>query len=297
MIHAFRSYSGVPYFYDGWTNQLFSVDEDLYEWAATASDHDARGKILEVLGISLDFALLSPLETVWEKIDRAPGPYRIVIEASQACNLRCRYCSHTLAGSLTRERPHRNLHLEKETVDLVIRDYFDAGKATVREVFFYGGEPLLNFPVIQHAVNRIRMTGSNAVIQVVTNGVLLTDPAIVRFFVDRDVGLQVSLDGPCHDKNRRTADGQGGSLDALTESNTMAKSAKDFLAHINKDKEFAKKFFEAKTEKEKQALLNTEGYQFTQADIMKEVPLSDHVLEMAAGGKLGCDQCANGWKW
>ena len=79
----------------------------------------------------------------------------------------------------------------------------------------------------------------------------------------------------------------------------MAKSAKDFLARMNKDKEFAKKYFAAKSEKEKHEMLSKEGFEFTQADVkksMKEVALSDHVLDGVAGG-LGCAQCANGWRW
>ena len=79
----------------------------------------------------------------------------------------------------------------------------------------------------------------------------------------------------------------------------MAKGAKNFLKQLNTDKAFAKKYFAAKTEKEKHELLSKEGFEFSQADVkkgMKEVALSDHVLDGVAGG-LGCAQCANGWRW
>ncbi len=209
MIYLFRSYSATPYLFDGWSNKIFALDEGFYEFLSTNEGNDLSTGMLKKMGITLKVAPLLPLDEIFVKIDKAKGPQRIVIEASQACNLRCSYCAHTLSGSLTRQRPHRNRHLDQKTMDLIIAEYFGSEKNSVKELFFYGGEPLLNFSVIHHGINQIRKAGSTTLIQLVTNGLLLDDQEMIRFFVTQNVGLQVSLDGPSHDTHRLTLDGKG----------------------------------------------------------------------------------------
>jgi uncharacterized protein len=78
-------------------------------------------------------------------------------------------------------------------------------------ITFYGGEPLLNFPVIEAVVDYVRNRGfRNVTFSVSTNGLLLND-TIADFLVENEVSVAVSLDGPQpeHDRNRVNANGQG----------------------------------------------------------------------------------------
>ena len=78
-----------------------------------------------------------------------------------------------------------------------IRDYFGHPQCN-GIVTFYGGEPLLEFDLLKQAVlfaeETGHQTGINPDFQVTTNGTLLTDDRI-RFLVDHDIFVTVSLDG------------------------------------------------------------------------------------------------------
>ncbi|MDD3363705.1 MAG: radical SAM protein [Syntrophomonas sp.] len=215
MIELFRSYSDKPYIYDGYTNYLYSVSEDIYQRLSTAGSGIERDLLLNSLGIRDTIAPIVPLAKVEEDMVKAEGPERVVLEMTEDCNLRCRYCPHTLADSLPSDRPHRRRHMTKEVIDLVFSEYFSAERDTVPHLFFYGGEPLLNYDMVEYAVNRARALSKSPMIFVVTNGLLLTE-AMVEFFAANEVGLQISLDGPHQDEYRKTADGRGSLAPLMT---------------------------------------------------------------------------------
>jgi uncharacterized protein len=84
-----------------------------------------------------------------------------------------------------------------------IRDTFRIG--------FYGGEPLMAFPMIERIVGHARKCKGEAVqFSVTTNGTLLTD-AIGRFLIAEGFRLLISLDGPAsvHDRYRVFRNGRG----------------------------------------------------------------------------------------
>lgn len=77
-------------------------------------------------------------------------------------------------------------------------------------ITFYGGEPLLNFPLIKKIVKYAREKDENILFTISTNGLLLEDEA-AEFLVKNEVVVWVSLDGPMeqHDRNRVTSSGKG----------------------------------------------------------------------------------------
>jgi uncharacterized protein len=139
---------------------------------------------------------------------------QLVLIVTEQCNLRCRYC--VFSGSYTYERPHGLTRLSVADACRAV-DWFAELVAAQRAqhpgrqfaLTFYGGEPLLNVPVIratlEHAARRFPGWFRPGI---TSNGVQLT-PQNVAMLVAHRVHLAVSLDGPAseHDRNRRDAGG------------------------------------------------------------------------------------------
>jgi uncharacterized protein len=122
------------------------------------------------------------------------------------CNLRCDYC---YTGEKFR-RPMTEAMVEA-SVDLALSD-------SPRRIVlgFFGGEPLLHFPLVVRAVEIFRARLSRRVhppeLDIVLNtNATLIDERIVSWLVHENVGLNVSLDGPAavHDRCRRDRGGRG----------------------------------------------------------------------------------------
>lgn len=124
---------------------------------------------------------------------------------TNACNMSCVYCQ---AQTSAQER--KGL-MSFETVEKAIEIALQApGRSAVFE--FQGGEPLLNFNTIRHAVEYTEQNKNNKEISytVVTNTLLMTDEMIC-FFNEYKVSISTSLDGDLniHDCNRPLAAGGG----------------------------------------------------------------------------------------
>lgn len=156
---------------------------------------------------------------------------KLVLEVTDACNLRCKYCSYTInsQSTSTKAKGHSNNFLSKENAISAIDEYFkEYGKLIeqlpnkyLRNKFntknppvigFYGGEPLLCFPLIEELICYVKSNYKeyNPTFNVTTNGTLLT-PSIIDFFAENDVELAISFDGAKsqHDKNRVYPNGLG----------------------------------------------------------------------------------------
>ena len=115
------------------------------------------------------------------------------------------------------EKPSSDL-MSWDTAKAAADFYFNALKKIRRHdpcrpgvVSFSGGEPLLNFSVLEKTVNDIHSQGIDNVFYTIrTNGILL-DGHIAEFLVKNNFAIWVSLDGmkTDHDRNRVYADGQG----------------------------------------------------------------------------------------
>jgi uncharacterized protein len=99
------------------------------------------------------------------------------------------------------------------------------------EVSFFGGEPLMNFPVMCHTVKygeeQAAKHGKSIRFHVTTNGTLLT-PEIIEFLKEKNFSMILSLDGPkeVQDSMRCFSSGKG-SYDVV------AKNLKSILSEGN----------------------------------------------------------------
>lgn len=121
---------------------------------------------------------------------------RLIIIACQDCNLMCRYC-YAQQGSYGENNIKKNMSLEtyKKSFDFILSE-FPGG---IRQIQFFGGEPLLNFKFIKEACewttdfcskNNIKIPDFS----IVTNGTIISDE-IIDMFHQYHFFVTISLDG------------------------------------------------------------------------------------------------------
>lgn len=135
---------------------------------------------------------------------------RITLVVTEKCNLRCTYCAYSGKYQFHRKHSKKNMNVEmmKKAVDF----YFSKSSANnEKNISLYGGEPLLNFGLIKECVNYIKKTYSTiAKFNMTTNGTLLNKKNI-KFLVQNQFSLLISIDGPkeIHDRYRVFKNGKG----------------------------------------------------------------------------------------
>ena len=134
----------------------------------------------------------------------------LCLMAAQDCNLRCKYCFGD-GGSYGEKRGLMNAEVGKAAVDYIVKNSQNRRHC---EIDFFGGEPLLNMPMIREVTEYIRAkekeTGKIFKLTLTTNGILLNDDNI-KWLNDNNFDLVLSLDGrrEVHDKMRPDAAGNG----------------------------------------------------------------------------------------
>ncbi|MBI5629749.1 MAG: radical SAM protein [Elusimicrobia bacterium] len=118
----------------------------------------------------------------------AAAPNHLAVYLSNRCNLACSYCY----VSVNQGAPaHLSFEDVKESVDYFLDEVPGADK----KITFLGGEPFLNFPLLERMVRHARWRGGESlVLQTFTNGTLLT-PERLEFLNDYEVYATISLDG------------------------------------------------------------------------------------------------------
>ena len=126
----------------------------------------------------------------------------VVLEVTHACNLACAYCF--VRNYYPEQGGMMTMETARKAIDLL------PTKAAL-SVGFFGGEPLLAWPLIQDVVAYVTdLAGKRGVgkrFHVTTNGILLDDEK-VRFLDANGFSLIVSLDGPedLHNQMRSAKD-------------------------------------------------------------------------------------------
>lgn len=142
-----------------------------------------------------------------------------IIGITEQCNLRCTYCCYS--GAYTNNRIHGSRALTFKEINDIYSFIQSVIKKRHFRIAFYGGEPLLKYPLIQYAILKGKERwNSDVEFAMSTNGTLLTNDKI-DWFVNNNVELAISIDGPrsFHDKHRIDTHGIGsyaGLYNALT---------------------------------------------------------------------------------
>jgi len=134
------------------------------------------------------------------------GLQQIVLEVSDRCNQRCRYCS--FSGKYGYSRKHGTTHMTfdtaKKALDFFIPRSVEVSRTEGTAITYYGGEPLLNFQLLKQTVDYVVKTYKHIDprFSFTTNGTLLDRKEVLDFLVENHIHILVSLDGPSHIHDR-----------------------------------------------------------------------------------------------
>lgn len=103
---------------------------------------------------------------------------------TNACNGKCKYCY---------EEPGKEC-MDEEAAEKALRELKKYG-THIGKARFFGGEPLIDFSVIQYIVGKLKSDFIVDGFEITTNSVLMTDE-MLDFFVENNFSIVVSLDGP-----------------------------------------------------------------------------------------------------
>lgn len=203
------------YFYDVQRNAIIRVSPDLYKQLASgevvdsleAQEFRKYGLLSEKRVSRIEHSCTAHIQ---DYLDRSL--VIMTLQVTQQCNLRCNYCLYSEKGG-NLQRHHNNkvmtLDTAKKAIDFLCSHSMDSSTVSIG---FYGGEPLLEFPLIRETVAYAESVFAGKTIQfnITTNATLLTDE-IADFLVEKKFSTTLSMDGPkeIQDAQRKFPDGSG----------------------------------------------------------------------------------------
>ncbi len=141
-------------------------------------------------------------------LDQGPILHGFVL--TERCNLGCQYCHSSVVG-MDRTETDMSPETAEKCVDFALQT--SSGGLTIE---FQGGEPMANWPVLQHIIEyareRNKIANKTLSFAVVTNMTLMDDERL-DYLIENKVQICTSLDGPqdLHDKVRIMRGKEGGS--------------------------------------------------------------------------------------
>lgn len=195
------------------------------------TDHDVELLYEEILFLEQNglfdvpnsYINLSDAENTMQQTNIKNGLVELQLLLAENCNLACRYCY----CSITRDLPEQGLMdimTAKSAIDLALQQ--DISRVAIT---MFGGEPLLNKPVIDFIMEYTPVQAEKINKKphyVITTNATLLDEKTINYIVDYNFGLMVSMDGPkeLHDNQCPTKTGKG-SFDLA------AKNIKELMKH------------------------------------------------------------------
>lgn len=154
------------------------------------------------------------LEAFFQRVRDDTSELRVTVLTTLQCNFACGYCIQGDHGDYNRTAARMSM----ESAEAVARWVEERMDALIPEKFvltFFGGEPLLNKPVMYFLAERLwnasTARGLRMQINVITNGLLLTPDVVDRLERFGLNGIKVTLDGDrdAHNRMRPLRGGQG----------------------------------------------------------------------------------------
>ncbi len=138
----------------------------------------------------------------------------MVLNITNQCNLACTYCYEFGADKIATPQgkaKYMDIETAKASVDFLIAE---SAHRRMLHITFFGGETLMNFPllkeVVAYANEKAAAAGKSVGYSLTTNATLLNSD-IIQFLSDNGIGVTVSIDGPAEmqDKRRVYRSGKG----------------------------------------------------------------------------------------
>ena len=139
---------------------------------------------------------------------------RVTVLTTLQCNFACDYCLQGDHGEYNKTAAKMSMETAVRTAEWT-EARLDAIRPKSFALTFFGGEPLLNLPVMYYLAERLwnacESRGVTMLINLITNGLLLTPEVVDRLKPFGLSGVKVTLDGDrdTHNRMRPLRGGQG----------------------------------------------------------------------------------------
>ena len=154
------------------------------------------------------------LDQFFRDVREDTSQLRITVLTTLQCNFACEYCIQGDHGDYNKNATKMSLERAAELVAW-IESRLDAVKPSRFVLTLFGGEPLLNLPVCYFLAEELwkvtQARGVEMLVNVITNGLLLTEEVVDRLSPCGLNGIKVTLDGDrdAHNLSRPLRGGQG----------------------------------------------------------------------------------------
>jgi|GEM_PF-293203 len=217
------------YLYDTGTNKILGCSDNVFELLELLNNHAPASAAEKFISTHSIEAFIDAADIIKNTIDKEnvfqvkkaipfglsknnidyeeliDSAFEILfLEVTESCNLRCGYCVY--GNHVKSKRNHGERQMTFSTAKKAI-DYLNAHSFRRKKVAvcFYGGEPLLNFPLIKSGTEYAQTVLKQEEIDffITTNATLIT-PEIAAFLLKYKFSVHTSIDGPkeIHDNFR-----------------------------------------------------------------------------------------------
>ena len=204
MIHRFRQNgmnivmdvnSGIIHVTDEITYQVLGIykgdnRDDVFEKLSPEFEKEELRDVLDDLDdLIAEGSLYAPMSKDYTMvIEDRPIIKALCINIAHDCNLRCKYC-FAGQGGYGQWRMLMSFDVARRAVDFLLAH---SGHRKHCELDFFGGEPLLNWPVVKQTVEYVRRQerkhDKKIKMSLTTNGMLL-DEEKVKYLTDNHISL------------------------------------------------------------------------------------------------------------
>lgn len=243
-------YKGNYYCYDTFTNRLLKLNKDQYIEAKTVVEIgigeylllDKKSKAYNDIKMLINKGMFKSqfvkeivhpeIEYVGYYLDRCIND--LILQVTQNCNFKCRYCLYASDSKIERHHAKEDMKWEtaKKSIDFLYEHSSDSNNISIS---FYGGEPLLNFQLINDIVCYVenKFFSKNVSFVMTINGSLL-NRKVIEFIVKHDFKISISLDGDekIQNKHRRFFDsGDGTYRNVINNIKELRQYNKEYFDH------------------------------------------------------------------
>ncbi len=218
-FHAFEAF-GARFLYMVPSAGIFRMDDagvallDALEDGPRTKDSIVDGlsgrfdvdRILETIAELTEIRAVGDLDAPKEQVpnDLPPADFPLntmVLNVTNKCNLACTYCYEYGEDKIVdtkygKQPKFMSQDTAEESVEFLLAESKDQ---EVAHLTFFGGETLLNFPILKKTVayarRRAAEEGKRIEFSLTTNGTLLV-PEIIEWLAENRVGVTISIDGP-----------------------------------------------------------------------------------------------------
>lgn len=189
IIQDLNDSTGTKLVYSTLTTALITIDKETYHKVFELADYSDKELVNELKKMGI---LTDSHESQLKQLDeqRAKfmdlGHQHLTILTTTDCNARCFYCF---------EHGIKRVDMSKDVANATIQFIINTFPDKELSILWLGGEPLMNFDIIEYITKQLVHAGYTIITSVTTNGILLTQ-GMIDFFkhYSKLTTIQFSLD-------------------------------------------------------------------------------------------------------